>query len=141
MRYRSSLGSATILFLASLSPALAAAHTGSHSKAVSHSVVRTFRLQVSGPVNAGATFWVAYGPLAGKWGLVHLRPIGNGVYQSTAHLPGQGRTTFSYIQGQGTVDTRLGLAPGDPTITIRRFDRVLPTAPQLALVRWNAPIG
>jgi hypothetical protein len=141
MRFLGSLGTAALLALASLSPALAASHESSHGGTVNHTVVRTFRLEVSNAVSGRATFWVAYGPLGGRWGLVRLRATRSGVYQASVRLPAQGRTTFAYVEGQGAVRTAHGLVPGDPVITVKRFDHVSTTAPQLGLVQWQAPVG
>ena len=141
MRYLGSLTAAAVLALASLSPALAASNETSRGAAPNHTVIRTFRLEVSNQVSPRATFWVAYGPLKGQWGLVRLRATRSGVYQGSARLPIPGKTTFAFIEGQGVVHTAHGPVPGDLVVTIKRFDHVSTTAPQLGLVQWQAPVG
>ena len=104
-------------------------------------VVQSFRLQVDGEVGAKATFWVAYGPLAGHFGLIRLHPVGANLYSATVRLPGSGRTQFAYLRGNGVVRTPQGQAPGDPVTTIRLIGPV--SVPRVALptVQWQAPVG
>jgi hypothetical protein len=100
----------------------------------------TFRLQVSGPPARGATYWVAYGPLDGKFGIVRLTFAGSHMYKATRDLPAHGRAIFAYLSGYGSVWTRLGWVPGPPVVTIRRFGPTL--AWQLpTTVSWVPPIG
>jgi hypothetical protein len=101
----------------------------------------TFRLHVAGQPSADATFWVAYGPLAGRFVLVQLRASGAGSYAAVRRLPATGRTVFAYLVGHGVVRTPSGLAPGDPVLTIERFGPALPTQLQLRVVYWHAPVG
>jgi hypothetical protein len=64
-----------------------------------------------------------------------------GVYSATQTLPAQGRTTFAYLVGHGSIQTRFGPTPGDPVTTIRRIGPV--SAPDLngLMVSWAAPVG
>jgi hypothetical protein len=130
-----------ILFAATLLPAAAATPRSSHSSAPARTTVATFRLQVQGGSAGGTTYWVAYGPLAGRWGLIRLHRSGSGLYTARKALPADGRTVFTYLAGQGTVMTKLGPAPGWPVQTIRSVGPT--TAPNLpsGTVRWQAPIG
>lgn len=104
-------------------------------------LAQTFRLEVTGRTGPDATFWVAYGPLAGHFGMVQLHRAGSNTYAATAQLPGPGRTTFVYVSGHGAVHTRMGWVPGDPVMTIRTIGPVTVTQPHLPTVRWQAPIG
>ena len=99
-----------------------------------------FQLRVDGPVGRGATFWVAYGPLAGTWGIKQLQAAGPGYYAGRLRLP-RGRTMFSFIQGKGVVYTRLGAVPGNPVTTIRHVGPVLVGAGAVPTVVWHVPIG
>jgi hypothetical protein len=118
----------------------AAAKTDAVARPVAQVSV-TFRLQVGGHPASGATFWVAYGPLAGRFGLVRLHRSDGGVYTATRRLPATGRAVFAYLAGNGVVRTRVGLAPGNPVVTIERFGPALPTQLRPQLVHWRAPVG
>jgi hypothetical protein len=129
------------LFVAVLTPTADRAQGQTPRKMIPGSTPITFRLQVIGRPAAGATFWVAYGPLAGQFGIFQLHASGQSTYTATQRLPVQGRTVFAYLAGHRVMPSRLGPVPGDPVITIRH---VGPTAArQLAfpVVQWQAPQG
>lgn len=99
----------------------------------------TFRLSVDGPVSPDDTFWVAYGPLAGTWGIVRLHAAGTNLFEVQVALP-RGRTVFSFIEGRGVLHTRLGAVPGNPVTTIRQVGPMSPGS-TFPLVVWHEPIG
>jgi hypothetical protein len=101
----------------------------------------TFHLHVTGRMPARMTFWVAYGPLAGRFGVLQLRRTSAGNFRATKRLPAHGRGTFTYLASFGTTTTPAGPAPGGPTIIIRSFRLV--TAPEVARIKiyWRAPQG
>lgn len=105
------------------------------------SIQETFRLQVAGRVAPGTTFWVAYGPLRGRFVILRLRRDAPGSYVATQMLPMGGRTTFAYVAGRGTMMTRLGLVPGNPVITIKEVGPVTISHAELPAVQWQAPVG
>ncbi|MGH2443281.1 MAG: hypothetical protein ACRDFX_08975 [Chloroflexota bacterium] len=96
---------------------------GSHRRAAS--VACDFRLNVKGTPSAPATFWVAYGPLDGKFGIIRLHAVGNGQYRATKRLPRNGKSQFVYVEGQGVVHTRAGAVPGGNVITIKNVGMVV----------------
>jgi hypothetical protein len=104
-------------------------------------VTVTFQLHVTGHMPPGMTFWVAYGPLAGRFGIVELHRTPVGDYRAMRRLPAQGRTTFTYLASFGMITTPAGPAPGGPTIIIRSIRPV--TALEVARIRvyWRAPQG
>jgi hypothetical protein len=104
-------------------------------------VAVTFRLQVSGKPGQGTTFWVAYGPLADRFGLVQLHRSAPGLYAVTQSLPAQGRTIFAYLVGHGSIHTRFGSAPGDPVAIIKRVGPVSARGLGAPTVTWTAPVG
>jgi hypothetical protein len=104
-------------------------------------VATTFRLQLAGRPAAGATFWVAYGPLAGRFGIIQLHRTPDGSYAATRALPAQGKTVFSYLAGQGVVHSRLGAVPGNPVVTIRSIGPVAASRLRPSIVRWEPPVG
>lgn len=106
-----------------------------------HSVLVTFRLEVSGAPAARTTFWVAYGPLAGRFGLLQLHSLGGGTYGAQRRLPASGRTTYAYLAGQGVAHTRIGRTPGDPVITIESFGPTTALQAGRFVARWTAPVG
>lgn len=101
---------------------------------------RVFRLSVDGPVAPSDTFWVAYGPLAGTWGIVRMHATSSKLFVAKITLP-RGRTVFSFIEGRGVMHTRLGAVPGNPVITIRQVGSTTSTGPVFPLVVWHVPIG
>lgn len=109
-------------------------------RASSRSRTMTFRLGVAGHPASNSTFWVAYGPLQGRFGVIRLQRVGSGEYAARTQLPRVARSYFSYIVGTGTVTTRAGIGPGDPVSTIKtevvtRNETLLPS------VHWRVPAG
>jgi hypothetical protein len=100
-----------------------------------------FRLHVAGHPVSGASFWVAYGPLADHWGLVRLHAVGRGTYAATRILPVKGRTVFAYLAGRGSMWTRAGTAPGSPIVTICLIGPMSATHLGTTTIQWHAPIG
>ncbi len=100
-----------------------------------------FRLQVSGPRDPAATYWVAFGPVQGRFGIKRLKPASNGLFEASQWLPLHVRTTFAYVAGQGAIHSRAGLAPGNPVITIRVFGPAVIAPAGIPVVRWSTPIG
>lgn len=124
-----------------LSLALAApADAQTPIRTVRQPVGSLFRLSVRGAVDPADTFWVAYGPLAGKWGIVQLHSAGNGLYVAHVTLPA-GRSVFSFIQGRGVMHTRLGAVPGNPVTTIRQIGPMSVPRGAFPLVVWQEPMG
>ncbi|HEX6510406.1 MAG TPA: hypothetical protein VF221_22485 [Chloroflexota bacterium] len=101
----------------------------------------TFRLRVRGMPPRGTTFWVAYGPLCGHFGVIELQPAGPRLYEATRRLPARGRTTLAYLSAVGHIKTRFGLAPGNPVTTIH----LAGPGPLARLARptieWQVPVG
>ena len=122
---------------AASSSSVSARTSGTHAR----TVVATFRLQVSGHPEAATTFWVAWGPLGGHFGLVELRSQGSGRYAASAVLPAQGRTIFAYLAGHGVTQTRLGPVPGDPVLTIKTTGQLPLSNLRLPVVTWQVPVG
>jgi hypothetical protein len=104
-------------------------------------IVESFRLHVDGRVTPGTTFWVAYGPLAGHFGLIRLQPDGLHLYAATVRLPGSGRTQFAYVRGTGATRTQHGQVPGDPVVTIKVIGPVSVPQVELPTVQWQSPSG
>ena len=118
------------------------AHGAPHPAGLpAHTVLVTFRLEVTGSPAARTTFWVAYGPLAGRFGLIQLHSLGGGVYGAGRRLPMGGRTTYAYLAGQGVAHTRIGRAPGDPVIIIESFGPATALEAGRSVARWQAPVG
>jgi hypothetical protein len=99
-----------------------------------------FRLVVYGTIAPTDTFWVAYGPLQDKWGIIQLHAAGLNLYGARAKLP-RGHTVFSFIQGSGVLHTRLGLVPGNPVTTIRQIGPTSASGGDFPLVVWREPMG
>jgi hypothetical protein len=131
------LGAAALAFV-TVTPV--AAHPATVTRPIAQVSV-TFRVQVAGHDGAGATYWVACGPLGGRFGLVQLHPSGGGRYAATLRLAAAGRAVFAYLAGHGVVHTRFGPAPGNPVVTIERFGPAFPQQLRLHVVYWHAPVG
>ena len=132
------LGLAGICLIATPAMASPAQSTG-HNRA--QIVSMSFRLHVVGNTDPGATFWVAYGPVDGRFGLVQLRRLEPGVFQAMDRIRIGTRSVFAYLEGHGVVKTRFGNAPGDPVFTIRRVGPVTVTAAGVQSVRWRSVQG
>ena len=104
-------------------------------------MLQTFRLRVLGQVSQRMTFWVAYGPLAGRFSVVRLHRVQSGVYEAHRRLPDQGRTIFAYLAGTGVMSTQAGPAPGNPVVTIRRIGPIGMRHLRLPTVYWQTPAG
>ena len=100
-----------------------------------------FRLNVTGNVAPGTTFWLAYGPLAGHFGMIQLHQQSPGVYEASQRLPTSARTLFTYLAGRGAIRTRAGLAPGAPVVTIRRIGPASIWPKGVPAARWFSPAG
>lgn len=100
----------------------------------------TFRLQVSGDLPRDMTFWIAYGPLTGQFGIVRLQRSDPDHYATSVRLPA-GRSSFAYIAGHGIRWMRYGPVPGDPIVTIRRLDRSTARQAARSTVSWHVPVG
>jgi hypothetical protein len=99
-----------------------------------------FRLDVPGTVARNATFWVAYGPIAGRFGIVQLRPEGDGEYVGHASLPANSRGIFTYMTGTGRMHTRMGWVPRQTGIVIKTVGPTTPLRAAAMTVRF-APMG
>jgi hypothetical protein len=132
---------AGILVLTAVAISVTPAWAQPSSRSVHSSIsVSIFRLVVQGTVARNDTFWVAYGPLQDKWGIIHLHAAGANLYVARAKLP-RGRTVFSFIQGRGVLHTRLGSVPGNPVTTIRQIGPTSAPTGDFPLVVWREPIG
>jgi hypothetical protein len=100
-----------------------------------------FRLHAPVPVPRSTTFWVAYGPLAGKFGIIQLLPAGSGQYAGRAALPADDRTVFTYISGIGRMHTRAGWVPRRGGTPIRSVGPTSALAASRIPVRYIPPIG
>ena len=123
--------------LASSTPAWADSSGHSTERAAALSL---FRLQVDGAVESSATFWVAYGPLDGQWGIRRLRAASARLYALRLRLP-PGRTVISFIQGTGVLRTPHGDVPGAPVTTIRQIGPIAIGARVLPIYVWHEPMG
>jgi len=133
-------GFALVFATVSVAPAAASgSYAGAGTRA--RMVEQTFRLNVSGRIASSATFWVAYGPLDGRFGVIRLHRVGSGKYAAHQLLPLGGSSVFAYLEGHGTVTTRIGPAPGDPTTTIKQVGPVIVSRAELPAVQWQAPVG
>jgi hypothetical protein len=132
---------AGILVLTAVAISVTPAMAQRNSRSVhSSSSVSIFRLIVHGTIARTDTFWVAYGPLQDKWGIIQLHAAGPNLYVARAKLP-RGRTVFSFIQGRGVLHTRLGAAAGNPVTTIRQIGPTSALGGDFPLVVWREPIG
>jgi hypothetical protein len=124
----------------SLMPAGAsAAGRTSQPKNLPVTVSTTFHLRVAGRLAPGTTLWVAYGPLRGKFGIIRLRAHAGNLYTATRVLPAAGKTVFSFIAGNGTMTTRLGVVPGNPVRTIRSIGPTSIWPHGVPTVLWRVP--
>lgn len=132
------------IFLAS-----AALSVGIHTCAASTSGLRaqshhrtsaeTFRILVNGSVSRNATFWLAYGPVAGTFGVVQLLQTSPGVYEASRTFPAGSHGVVAFLEGHGIMQTRAGKVPGNPVTVIRRTASIPLTTSAIMTVKWTAP--
>jgi hypothetical protein len=141
-RMMSHIAAPVLLAAALLSPASAFAGSSRFSP---HSHLRqepvTFRLVVPGNVASAMTFWVAYGPLAGHFGIIQLMPKGNNTFSTRVTLPVQGRATFTYLAAFGRLKTPMGYVPRRGGVTIKTLGPTDPVTASMHPVRWLPPLG
>jgi hypothetical protein len=94
------------------------ASAGAALASVPRLVETAFHVQVPGAVPPGTTLWVAYGPVAGKFGIIRLHRDPSGQFVASGRFPAGTRATFYYIRGHGTIPTRAGAMPGNPVRTL-----------------------
>ena len=101
----------------------------------------TFSLSVAGAPDGGTTFWVSYGPLAGKFAIKQLHATSAHTYGVTLQLPVQARGTFYYLTGQGTMKTKVGPVPGNPVATIKQVGPATVNRGVVLTASWHPPVG
>jgi hypothetical protein len=100
-----------------------------------------FRVSIPSQLPSSTTLWVAYGPVAGKFGLIRLRPGLRGEFVASGRFPAGTSATFYYIEGHGTIRTRAGVGPGNPVQTIGHVGPVVIGKQPVPLFRVPAPAG
>lgn len=121
-----------------LVPAHAATPMTSHGR---QTIPVTFRLTLIDPTPAGASVWVAYGPLADRFVVLPLHRTHAQTYEAFVSLPRSGRTTFAFLAGQGRVKTPGGFGPGGIPMTIERVGPLLVHHVRTLAAVWRAPVG
>ena len=112
------------------------------SRSAGSSLVRTsFHLQVSSNFSPSATFWIAYGPLGGRFGLIRLHRAGDGRFVAAGWFPSGARADFYYIEGQGTMRTKEGVVPGNPVRTVGHAGPLIIGHHPVPVLRLSAPAG
>lgn len=124
-----------------LGVALPWTNVGAGHAAAPRLVSTAFHVRLPAGISPGTTIWVAYGPVAGKFGIIRMHSISPRQYAASAKLPRGSRATFYYVEGQGTIHTRAGLAPGNPTRTLGRVGPVVIGRQPVPLFTVPAPLG
>ncbi len=116
-------------------------------RAQRHTVTRAregtviFRLRVAGQPSPGTQFWVAYGPVAGRFGILRLRATSAGTYSAARTLPILEPTSVAYLAARGQVRTRAGLEPAHVLAIIFNSGPISLLEAQRHVPRWQAPVG
>jgi hypothetical protein len=111
------------------------------TKTHARTVLASFRIHVLGHGDPLASYWVAWGPLGDKFGLVQLHRRSGNTFAAEQQLPASGQTIFAYLVGRGVVHTAHGPVPGDPVVTIKRVGPVSMAHLHLSTVDWSGPAG
>lgn len=96
---------------------------------------------MNGAADTSSTFWVAYGPVKGRFYIVQLHAPDGHNYKATRQLPLRARATFTYLTSAGRIHTRIGWVPAGRTTTITQQGPVLISPTQPTVVQWQAPVG
>jgi len=113
MKFLTSILASLALFVVAGSPVAASARPAV-AKSHAGTVPASFRIHVSGHGDPLASYWVAWGPLDDKFGLIQLRRQSGNTFAADQPLPASGQTIFAYLVGRGVVYTAHGPEPGDP---------------------------
>lgn len=98
-------------------------------------------LVVAGNPAKGTTYWVSYGPLGGRFGVVRLSSSANHLYSAQVKLPLDEPGTFTFLQAQGTEMVHGIPQPGGIPIVIRRMQAVTAVMVSQRVVHWSVPLG
>lgn len=129
-----------ITLLAVSAPMGARAETRSVSHGLAQAQVR-FQLHVTGKHTRGATYWVAYGPIGGHFGVIRLVRASSGLYTAVRDFPLGARGEFTYLAAVGQVNTPAGPAPARDIVTIRTTGIMSLRAGAVSTVTWSGPTG
>ncbi len=140
MKPLTSAGIGVALALLSIAGAQAASPKHQPTHAVRMGMT-TFRLAVAGQPARGTTYWVSYGPLAGRFGVIQLHSHGKHVYSGRANLPVDVSGTFAYLQAQGTQMVHGLPQPGGIPVVIRSMGAVTAVTVSQRIVHWSVPLG
>ena len=106
-----------------------------------HSSSTTFRVSVTGTAAKGTTFWVAHGPLNGRFGVIRLQHESGKTYTARVTLPNNETTSFTYLAAQGVQWVHGLPEPGGAVTVIRTLDSVTASAAAAQAVHWSVPLG
>jgi hypothetical protein len=140
MKLLASLLAALTFFMFAGSP-VAASGSPAVTKTYARMVVASFRIHVLGHGDSLASYWVAWGPLGDKFGLVQLQRRSGSTFAADQLLPASGQTIFAYLVGRGVVHTAHGPVPGDLVVTIKRVGPVSMAHLHLSTVEWSGTSG
>ncbi|GAC1331995.1 MAG: hypothetical protein NVS2B16_28230 [Chloroflexota bacterium] len=129
------------VLLSSVHMQSASASTHRQARAQASTVPVTFRLRAADAPSTDTTFWVAYGPVGGRFGIARLHAAGNHMYTARVLMPINARSIFAYLAGHGSITTRFGPAPGDPVQTVKQVGPVAVVRLRSVTTEWHAPIG
>ena len=122
--------------------------TGAHAAASPHPSTAsprmtptTFRIAVTGTPARGTTFWVAHGPLGGRFGVIQLHHESGHVYAARVAQPASESTTFTYLTAHGVQMVHGSVEPGKDVTVIRTLDSVTASIAASQTVRWSVPLG
>jgi len=137
------LGPALLLTMAA---SAANSHASSMAKVKPANLVSTvtvtFRLNLETRPASGTTFWVSYGPVDGRFGILRLTKLSDTRLSGALSVPTGERANFFYIAGHGTMRVpHLGVAPGNPVYTIREIGPVTVERRASFSADWRAPVG
>lgn len=100
-----------------------------------------FALRIPTKPAAHATYWVAYGPVAGRFSVKRMTAAGTRSFALNLRLPIGARSTFVYLKGNGVIHTRFGPAPGNPVRTLGQQGPTRVHGGMRASFRYHAPQG
>ncbi len=138
MNVKRAIGPVLAMALAISASTPAFAHSSSRHPRMA---TMTFSIQVAGDIGPGTTFWLAHGPINGRFGIVRMHRVGRNTYAVQQIFPKGHRATFTYVMGHGAIETPGGPAPGDPVVIIDTVGPLHLNGETLPTIQWQAPIG
>lgn len=101
----------------------------------------TFTLIVTGEPAPNLSYWVAHGPIDGRFGVIQLHPVGTNSFSASVTLPALAKTVFTYLASTGRQVLHGQKQPAGTIVTIKSMEHVTAETAAFKIMHWSAPLG